>query len=315
MTPQDEQQQDPSVHDNTLTFTYSGSPVRLDHFLHRQFPEISIRKWKQAIGSSAVTVNQHRGQKGTLLANAVTVSLPSRLPASLAAGPPAADLTIQLAVIFEDEDLLVINKPAGIHTHPLSTKETGTVANGLIAAYPALKGIGFSPLQPGLLNRLDRDTSGLVLVAKSKKSWEAYRQWFIQKKVSKIYLGIVHGILNEPLTIELPLIHHPRRHDKMTVHIPNNHRGRQLPATTFIESLSHSSTTTRVRLTMKTGVMHQLRVHAAAAGHPLVGDLVYGRPVDKNIAEQSGSLRLHAYQLQFPNGRQFTAPLDWESWS
>lgn len=313
MANQDSPGQGLSGHDDQLIFTYSGPPLRLDHFLHRQFPDISIQKWKQAIGTSVVIVNHRLGRKGTILTETSCISLPARLPTSLASGPPAADSTIQLSVIFEDDELLVINKPAGIHTHPLSTDETGTLANGLINLYPDLAWVGFSPLQPGLLNRLDRDTSGLVLAAKTQKSWQKYRQFFRTRQLTKIYVGIVHGILTKPLTIDQPLIHHPSHQGKMTTQIPDNFRGRQLPATTFMEPLSHFVATTRVRLTMKTGVMHQLRVHAAASGYPLVGDLVYGNPNNKSIDEQTGRLWLHAFQLQCPDGRHFTAPLNWDN--
>ena len=302
-------------YDGCLILRHSGPPTRLDHFLHQQFPDLSIQRWKRAIETTEVMVDGRPGRKGTMLTEASCVCLPSWLPTSLTSRAPVPDPTVPVEVVFEDDELLVLNKPAGIHTHPLSPDETGTLANGLMAAYPGLEGIGFSPLQPGLLNRLDRDTSGLVLAAKTRESWNKYRQWFTQKEITKIYLGIIHGILDEPLTVELPLIHHPRHHDKMTTHIPAIYRGRRLPAVTIIEPLDHSTSTTRVRLTMKTGVMHQLRVHCAAAGHPLVGDLVYGNPETRDIDEQIGRLRLHAFRLQCPDGRQFTAPLNWEDWS
>jgi len=256
-------------------------------------------------------VDHRPGRKGNILLNSSRISLPPWLPASLAPGPPRADPTIKPVIIFEDDELLVIDKPAGIHTHPLNGNELGTLANGLIATYPTLNGIGFSPLQPGLLNRLDRDTSGLVLVAKTQQSWNKYRQLFRTRQITKIYRGIVHGIFTTPLTIDTPLIHLPQHQERMSTIIPMNFSGRRFPAATIIEPLSHFSATTEVQLTMKTGVMHQLRVHTAAAGHPLVGDLLYGDPENKSIDKQTGRLLLHAFQLRFPDGRQFTAHIDW----
>ena len=100
--------------------------------------------------------------------------------------------------------------------------------------------------------------------------------------MTKIYLGIVHGILASITTVELPLIHHPGRQERMTADIPAAFSGRRFPATTAIEPLSTAETTTTVRLTMTTGVTHQLRVHAAAIGHPLVGDLLYGNPATRD---------------------------------
>ncbi|MEA2108628.1 MAG: RluA family pseudouridine synthase [Pseudomonadota bacterium] len=294
-----------------LTLEHTGAQVRLDHFLHQHFPDISVKKWKQAINTAKVSVDGQVGRKGSILSNSARVNLPAWLPASLTPGPPRADTTIKPVIIFEDDELLVIDKPAGIHTHPLNGNELGTLANGLIATYPTLNGIGFSPLQPGLLNRLDRDTSGLVLVAKSQKSWKKYRQLFSTRQLTKIYLGIVHGIVAAPLTIDTPLIHHPQYPERMSTVIPDHFTGRRFSATTIIEPLSYFSASTEVQLTMKTGVMHQLRVHSALSGHPLVGDLLYGQPENKAIDEQTGRLLLHAFQLQFPDGRQFTAPIDW----
>ncbi len=303
--------QELSAPNSFLTLEHTGAQVRLDHFLHQQFPEISIKKWKQAIGTFMVLIDGRPGRKGSIISNSARVSLPARLPASLAPGPPRADPSIKPVIIFEDDELLVIDKPAGIHTHPLNGNEIGTLANGLIAHFPTLNGVGFSPLQPGLLNRLDRDTSGLVLVAKIKKSWEKYRQLFAEKQLTKIYLGIVHGIVAAPLTIDAPLIHQPQHPERMSAVIPTHFTGRRFPAATMIEPLSYFSASTEVRLTMKTGVMHQLRVHTAYAGHPLLGDLLYGHPENKIIDEKTDRLLLHAFQLQFPDGRQFTAPIDW----
>jgi len=303
--------QELSAPNSFLTLEHTGGQIRLDHFLHRHFPAISIKKWKQAITTAKVSVDGQPGRKGSILSNSARVSLPAWLPASLAPGPPRTDPTIKPVIIFEDDELLVIDKPAGIHTHPLTASEIGTLANGLIAHFPTLNGVGFSPLQPGLLNRLDRDTSGLVLVAKTKKSWEKYRQLFAEKQLTKIYLGIVHGIVAAPMTIDAPLIHHPQHPERMSTVILENFTGRRFSATTMIEPLSYFSASTEVRLTMKTGVMHQLRVHTAYAGHPLLGDLLYGHPENKITDEKTGRLLLHAFQLQFPDGRQFTAPIDW----
>ena len=297
--------------DEFITIEHSGAQIRLDHFLHWRFPAISTNKWKQTIGETRISVNGKTGRKGTIITDSAEVRLPAWLPASLVPGTPRTDPTIKPVIIFEDDELLVIDKPAGIHTHPLTASEIGTLANGLIAHFPTLNGVGFSPLQPGLLNRLDRDTSGLVLVAKTKKSWEKYRQLFAEKQLTKIYLGIVHGIVAAPMTIDAPLIHHPQHPERMSTVILENFTGRRFSATTMIEPLSYFSASTEVRLTMKTGVMHQLRVHTAYAGHPLLGDLLYGHPENKIIDEKTDRLLLHAFQLQFPDGRQFTAPIDW----
>ncbi|MBN2332134.1 MAG: RluA family pseudouridine synthase [Deltaproteobacteria bacterium] len=297
--------------ENDLVLGGPDGPVRLDHFLHRCFPEISIQQWKKVLANGLVRVNGSQARKGTILTIADSVTLPERLPAALLPGPPLPDPSAQPTIIFADDELLILDKPAGIHTHPLSRSERGTLANWLMSYDPSLAGIGFSPLQPGLVNRLDRDTSGLILVARSGASWEKYRRLFAGKLVTKIYLGIVHGILASPTTVDLPLIHHPGRQEMMTADIPATFNGRQFPAATTIEPLVRTEKTTTVRLTMTTGVTHQLRVHAAAIGHPLVGDLLYGSPETAEPDRKTGRLLLHAHQLLLPDDRTFTAPIEW----
>ncbi|MBW1646209.1 MAG: RluA family pseudouridine synthase [Deltaproteobacteria bacterium] len=297
--------------DDLLVRIHAGPPLRLDIFLHRQFPAVSRRRWQATMASGSILVNDRPGCKGTLVAAGDRVCLPARLPAALAPGPPAADPAVTVTVIHEDEELVVVAKPAGQHTHPLDKNETGTLANGLLARWPALAGIGFSPLQPGLLNRLDRDTSGLVLAARTLAAWEKYRRLLAAGQVVKIYLGVVHGRLPAPLTVDRPLIHAPGRPSMMTTDIPKNFTGRRLPALTLIEPLETAADTTSVRLTMRTGVTHQLRVHCAASGHPLVGDRLYGRPETAAADRRAGRLLLHAWRLRLPDGREFTCPPPW----
>jgi 23S rRNA pseudouridine1911/1915/1917 synthase len=284
---------------------------RLDQFLNRKHPEISVRRWRGVL--ERVRVDGRPAAKGLKLAAGSRVTLPATLPDELKPGPPLADDSVSLEIIHEDQELVALFKPAGIHCHPQHRDETGTIINALVRRYPEMAGFGFDPLQPGLLNRLDHDTSGVLLAARTEMAWNRIRNWFAGGRVHKVYLGIIHGRIRSPRIVELPLIHQPGDPRRMTTAIPAGYSGRVLPAKSIIEPLKtrrHDSQL--VRLTMRTGVMHQLRVHLAATGHPLVGDRLYGRPETAAIDRFLGRLFLHAHMIRLPDGRTFTAAPDWD---
>ncbi|MBN2231982.1 MAG: RluA family pseudouridine synthase [Deltaproteobacteria bacterium] len=284
---------------------------RLDQFLNRKHPEISVRRWRGVL--ERVRVDDRPASKGMKLTAGSRVTLPARLPTELLPGPAAADDSVSLEIIHEDRELVALFKPAGVHCHPQHRDETGTIANALVRRYPEMARFGFDPLQPGLLNRLDHETSGVLLAARSEATWNQARNWFAGGRVHKVYLGIVHGHVRSRRMVELPLIHQPGDPRRMTTTIPAGYDGRVLPAKTVIEPLKtrrHDSQL--VRLTMRTGVMHQLRVHLACAGHPLVGDRLYGRPETAVIDRLLGRLFLHSHMIRLPDGRTFTAEPDWD---
>ena len=287
--------------------------TRLDRFLHNLYPAVSINRWRRALAREGVRVDGRPAKKGVILQAGQKVAVAAALPAALHPASPQPE-TGPLQIIYQDAELLAVNKPAGCHTHPLRPGETGTLANFLVAAFPELVEVGgFGPLQPGLVNRLDQATSGVVVVARSQPAWERLRGEFAAHRVVKEYLGLVEGFLKAPLQLAEPLTHDPADRRRMTVASRVPGARHVLAATTRISPAAYDPgrDLSLVRLTMRTGVMHQLRVHLALAGHPLAGDHLYGATSPSPVA--AAGFCLHCLSVTLPaaaagSGLTLTAP-------
>lgn len=293
------------------------SASRLDRFLHQQYPSVSINSWRRALLAGAVLVDGHRGAKGAALVAGQTISFPVDLPARLAPVKPQPESGFNLEILYQDENLLALNKPANCHAHPLTGSETGTLANRLIAAFPELVGVGeFGSLQPGLLNRLDYATSGIVLVARNNAAWSDIRSQFKQHLVRKEYLAEVDGRFSTATVIEKDLTHDCRDRRRMVITPPAEPCRGLYPARTEIFPITYvaSRDVSLVRLVMFSGVMHQLRVHLAEAGHPVTGDSLYGgKPFSVGNAKESEAIseagfHLHCSRMTFVGGLDIVAP-------
>jgi 23S rRNA pseudouridine1911/1915/1917 synthase len=184
---------------------------------------------------------------------------------------PACDPeAIPLNILFEDAHIIVVNKPAGMVVHPAPGNYTGTLVHGLLFHCPALGGIG-GEMRPGIVHRLDKDTSGAILVAKSRTVLERLSAQFKAREVKKTYLGLVYGnVTSDSGKISLPIGRHPVHRKKMSVFSP---KGREALTLWRVKERFHHATL--LNLDLKTGRTHQIRVHCAAIHHPLVGDDVY----------------------------------------
>jgi len=206
--------------------------------------------------------------------------------------PPAtvAPEDISLPVVFEDEHLLVINKPPALTVHPGAGRPSGTLVNAVLARVPGLARVG-SRQRPGIVHRLDKDTTGLLVVAKTSVAYASLSSQVARRTVNRTYLALVHGVLpHEERTITAPIGRHPRHRTRMAV-VP---RGRE--AITRYRVLERLARYTLVEAHLVTGRTHQIRVHFAHIGHPVAGDPVYaGRPDELGIGRQA----LHAHRLQF----------------
>ena len=209
----------------------------------------------------------------------------------LPAEPEPSNLTpwdVPLTVVLEDEDLLVIEKPAGMTVHPAPGHPNDTLANAVVARWPELVGVG-DPARPGIVHRLDADTSGLIVVAKSARAHAALGAQFAQRLVGKRYTALVVGSTErDEAVIDGPIGRSPRDRKKMAV----VSTGRS--ASTGFKVTHRFDDKTFVEIRPTTGRTHQIRVHFASIGHPVVGDSVYGRP-DPDLARQF----LHASGLAF----------------
>jgi len=281
---------------------------RLDAFLATALPDaaLSRSRLKELIELGEVLVNglpvktAYRLRTGDL----VTVAVPP--PSKSELRPEKVEFTI----LHEDEDLLVIAKPPGLVVHPGCGHQSGTLVHGLLFHCDDLAGIGGEE-RPGIVHRLDKDTSGVMVVAKNDQTHHSLVNQFKDRQVSKVYRAIVNGqVVVESGRIDRPIGRHPTQRRKMAV----NEQGRRA-VTNWRVLESFAEGFTYLELGLETGRTHQIRVHLAGLNHPISGDEVYGRQ-DRNLLAELGVVRqcLHSYSLGFSHPRSgeelsFIAPL------
>jgi 23S rRNA pseudouridine1911/1915/1917 synthase len=198
---------------------------------------------------------------------------------------------IPLKVLHEDEDIVVIDKPAGLVVHPGAGNLAGTLANALLHRFPEIAKVGL-PERPGIVHRLDKDTSGVMVAALSARAYESLLDQFKRHEVGKTYLGLVYGRISAPEgRIRWPIGRHAT--DGKRISVKTRH---PRDAETFFKVLRVFKDTTLLEIRPLTGRTHQIRVHLAAAGHPVAGDALYGR---KKAARRFPRLFLHAHTLSF----------------
>ena len=214
-----------------------------------------------------------------------------------------------LSVVYEDENILAINKPAGIAVHKVSpTDPQETVADILVRERPYLIGIGESPLRPGIVHRLDKETSGVMVIAKNQAAFEFLKKQFQGRTIKKEYSALVYGHPKEPRgTINLPL---GKLGTKQTTQLKGKRELTEREAETVYETVRTFKDYTLLKVTPKTGRTHQIRVHLKAIGCPIVGDKLYaeGRPVPQGLDR----MFLHAQRIELrtPDGKALTLEAD-----
>jgi 23S rRNA pseudouridine1911/1915/1917 synthase len=280
----------------------AGEDIRLDAFARRCLPHLSRREIDGAIRKGMFSVNAEPSKKGRRLYGGDVLVFHG--PQNWLAANPLPDEGVNVPILYEDDAILVLDKPAGMATHGFSGRDLSTLANFLTAKRPGLIGVGRSRWQPGLVHRLDSDTSGLVLVAKNQVAFDHLARQFRLRQVHKSYLALVWGETAARGEIKLPLAHEVRDKRRMTA-VTAGMRGKKTwQATTRYERLSTVNRLSFLEIEMETGVTHQIRVHLATIGHPIVADTLYGRA----DADMVGLKRhfLHASKLDFAhpaNGR------------
>lgn len=273
---------------------------RLDAFLVAHLPAHSRSQLKALIDGGHITVD------GAHAKPALRVRRGQRIEVTVPPPPPAgiAPEALTLDIIFEDEQVLVINKPPGLVVHPGAGRRGGTLANAVLARVPEIAHVG-SALRPGIVHRLDKDTSGLLMVAKTPEAYRSLQSQVTARTVSRTYLALVCGQLpRDEGVIDAPIGRHPRHRTRMAV-VP---RGRA--ALTRYRVRERFARHTLVEVQLVTGRTHQIRVHFAHLGHPVAGDPVYGRGEDLGIGRQA----LHAFKLRFAHPQSareltFEAPI------
>ncbi len=269
---------------------------RLDRALARHLgqPRNQVRQW---IADGRVTVGGRPAKPATTLAAGdLVICRPPEGPADPGVVPEAGPL----AVLYEDADLVVVDKPAGIAIHPGAGRTTGTLAGILLHRYPELAGVG-GPGRPGIVHRLDLGTSGALVVARSAESYLALSRAFAERRVEKTYLGVAYGTPKDDSgVVDLPIGRHRQERKKMQV----RRDGR--PARTGYRRRAGAGGVSLLELALETGRTHQIRVHLKAIRLPLVGDPVYGEARWRALPAAarktlSGFPRpaLHAWRLAF----------------
>ena len=250
--------------------------ARLDGFVRRCLPHLSRRSIDQAIDEKSILINGRVGRKGDRLSAGDWVSFCGHVDWLADQPLPTADL--ELPVIYEDESILVLDKPGGVATHGFSARYHATLANVIAARWPDLLKIGKSRWEPGLVHRLDAETSGLILAAKTQAAFDRLRLQFRRHEIDKTYWALVWGDGNDEGVINFPLARDSRDRRRMRVvrRSLKAKRERFWPALTRYRKLGAARGLSLLEIHMATGVTHQIRVHLAAVGQPIVGDGLYG---------------------------------------
>ncbi len=300
----------------SLTVTAEHAGKRLDRYLVDALPELSRARVRVLLEEGRARVNGRRLRKGDTLSEGDVVTLAGELPPQDFS--PLPDPSVPFTVRWEDASALVVDKPAGVPTHPLRPDEMGTLANGLVARFPETASVGYRRREPGVLHRLDTDTSGLVLVARTTEAFEALREAMKAGGVSKRYLALVEGRVSGEGSVDLPLVPHrkdPKRVEVVTEHVRLRAGTRTHEAHTRYRAVRPLGAFTLVEVELETAFRHQVRAHMAVIGHPLAGDRLYRGPaMPDDLGAPLARHFLHASEIVFTNPRtgaqvRVTSPL------
>ena len=274
--------------------------VRLDGFVRQCLPHLSRQEVHRAIAEHGFLLNGKVARKGDRVNGGDRIFFVG--PAVLLAETPPPAPQLEIPIIYEDDAILAVDKPAGVATHGFSGRDGATLANFLAAQRPGILNVGKSRWEPGLVHRLDIETSGVVLIAKTQAAFVSLREQFRRREIKKIYLALVWGQPTERGTIELALAH--ERGDKrrmVAVRQPERSADRRVwRAVTHYRVVATAGGLSLLEVEMETGVTHQIRVHLSSNGYPIVGDTLYGADYPENFGLARHFLHARSLTLRHP---------------
>ncbi len=281
--------------ERVITLTSRPPGGRLDSYLAAALPDLSRAQVQRLLADGFITVDDARPSKASLRLSGgeeVVVRIPPPAPAR------ALPESIPLTVVYEDGDLIVVDKPAGMVVHPAAGHRSGTLVNAVLAHSPDLEGVG-EEARPGIVHRLDKETSGLIVVAKNDKAHRFLQAQFQERAAQKMYLALVIGRPPTPAgVIDAPIGRDPKNRQRMG--IVRGERGREaLPEYHTRETFKHF---TLLEALPKTGRTHQIRVHFKFLGCPLAGDALYS-------TRQAAGIDLPGLHRQFLHAARLTLQL------
>lgn len=299
-------------YDLLLSAETTDAGKRLDQLLHQRLPEFSRSRIQQWIGNGHVLVNGLASRPSYPVRAGDSIAVEPAAPPPLHASPEA----IPLNILYEDDDLVAVDKPAGMVVHAGAGVHEGTLVNALLHRFAALSGVG-GALRPGIVHRLDRFTSGVLLVAKNDAAHQHLAAQFSGRQVEKIYLALVHGrVARESGRIDRPIARDPAHRTRMTARLAS---GRA--AWSEYRVLRRFDRFTLLEVKIGTGRTHQIRVHLSSLGHPVAGDKIYGAPALPPGTLPLDRYFLHAHSIRFQrpaNGEEIRLtsplPLELERW-
>jgi len=279
------------------TFKVSVPGLRIDRFLGDQLKQFSRTQLETFFGSHLVLLNGLSCKKSEKLKSGdlVTLTIP---PREIATEPtPDPEILEELSILFEDEWIVAIQKPSGLSVHPGSGLREYTVADYFRTHYPDSATLFKEKDRPGIVHRLDKDTSGILLMGKNPPVVDALQNEFRQRKIKKTYLAWVDGVVKTPFRrISTPIIRHPRLRIRYTTAKPDAPGSRE--ALTEFRLLAVRGNKSLLRIRLFTGRTHQIRVHMSSIGHPICGDHLYGSHTSLQGFSEAG-IMLHAHRLSF----------------
>ena len=278
--------------DERLSFSAGPADAgkRLDQMVHERMPEVSRSRIQDWIRAGRVRVDGATRRPSLTLHGGERLEVEPAEPPPLNATPEAIDLSI----LYEDGDLVAVDKPAGMVVHAGAGVHSGTLVNALLHRFATLSAVG-GPLRPGIVHRLDRYTSGVLLVAKNDAAHQSLAAQFAGRKVEKVYLALAHGrVERETGRIERPIARDPVRRTRMTARL-----GEGRAAWSEYCVLERFERFTYLEVRIGTGRTHQIRAHLSSIGHPIAGDPLYGAPAQVEGMPPLGRYFLHARRIRF----------------